>query len=259
MQMKWSLVLVAAAMLVVSPGAAAAGKWQRIFDGRTLNGWTPKFSGHPAGVNARDTFTVQDGAIRVSYANYKSFDGLFGHLAYKRPYAAFRMRFDYRFSGKPVRGVENWQHSNSGLMFLAQSPQSMARDQKFPASMEMQLLGAERPEPEPTGNLCTPGTNVVMNGKLETEHCINSSSPIIPNGRWVRAEVEVTRAGEVTHNIDGEAVIRYSAPQFDPTDADAKPLIAAADGKLAIDRGYVYLQAEGHPVEFRNIEVMELE
>jgi 3-keto-disaccharide hydrolase len=258
MQMKSSLAFVAAAMLVATPGAAATGKWQRIFDGRTLKGWTPKFSGHPAGVNVRDTFVVRNGAIRVSYAKYKSFDGLFGHLAYKRPYSAFRIRFDYRIFGKVLPKVEPWQHSNSGLMFLAQSPESMARDQKFPVSMEMQLLGAERPEPSPTGNLCTPGTNVVMNGKLETTHCILSTSPIIPNGRWVHAEVEVTRDGKVTHFIDGRAVIRYSAPQYDPTDAEAKPLIAAAGGKLAIGGGYFYLQAEGHPLEFRNIEVMEL-
>ena len=257
--MKLSLAFAAAAMLIAPPGAAATGKWQRIFDGRTLNGWTPKISGHAAGENVRNTFVVRNGAIRVSYANYKSFDGLFGHLAYERPYSAFRIRFDYRFYGKTLPGVESWQYSNSGLMLLAQSPQSMTLDQKFPVSLEMQLLGAERPEPSPTGNLCTPGTNVVMIGKLETMHCILSTSPVIPNGRWVHAEVEVTRAGEVTHFIDGKAVIHYSAPQYDPADADAKPLIVASGGKLAIDGGYFYLQSEGHPIEFRNIELMELE
>jgi hypothetical protein len=144
-------------------------------------------------------------------------------------------------------------------MLLGQAPESMTLDQKFPVSLEMQLLGAERPEPSPTGNVCTPGTNMVLKGKLETTHCINSLSPIIPNGRWVHAEAEVTRDGQVTHYIDGKAVMRYADPQYDPTDADAKPLIAAAGGTLAIRSGYIYLQSEGHPVEFRNIELMKLD
>jgi hypothetical protein len=122
----------------------------------------------------------------------------------------------------------------------------------------MQLLGAERAEPSPTANLCTPGTNVVMNGKLETTHCINSTSPVIPNGRWVKAEVEVDHAGNVTHFVEGVPVIRYSAPQYDPADADAKPLIARSGGQLAISGGYLYLQSEGHPVEFRKIEILPL-
>lgn len=255
--MKFSLVFAAAGLLL-APSNATAAKWQRLFDGKSLKGWTPKITGHRAGENYRDTFIVRNGAIRVSYAKYKNFDGLFGHLAYKRPYSAFRIRFDYRFFGQSVPGIEDWQHSNSGLMMLAQPPQSMTLNQKFPVSLEMQLLGAERPDPSPTANLCTPGTNVVMKGKLETTHCILSSSPIIPNGRWVHAEAEVTRSGEVTHFINGKAVMHYSASQYDPTDADAKPLIAAAGGKLMIGGGYLYLQSEGHPIEFRNIELIEL-
>jgi hypothetical protein len=232
----------------------------RIFDGKSLEGWTPKITGHPAGYNYRDTFRAEDGKIRVVYDGYERFDKRFGHLAYKRPTTgAFRVRFQYRFYGKTLPGTENWQHSNSGLMFLAQSPETMTRDQEFPVSMEMQLLGTPRPVREATGNLCTPGTHVVMKGKLEKTHCILSSSPIYPNGRWMRAEVEVTRDGRVTHFIEGKPVLRYSAPQYDTDDADAKPVIAAAGGKLAVTGGYLYLQSEGHPVEFRNVELMELD
>jgi len=255
--MKKMIVALLAAMLMAAPASAAPGQWHRIFDGRTLKGWTPKISGRPVGDNYLDTFVVRDGAIRVSYAKYHGFDGRFGHLAYKRPLSAFRIRFDYRFTGDTLPGVADWQYSNSGLMLLGQDPATMALDQKFPVSLEMQLLGAERPEPTPTGNLCTPGTNVVLHGKLETTHCIISSSPIIPNGRWVHAEALVTRDGQMAHFINGIPVISYSAPQLDPTDGDAKPLIAAAGGKLAISSGYIYLQSEGHPIEFRNIELME--
>lgn len=252
------LFAAAAAALLASPAHAQSGKWKRIFDGKSLNGWTPKITGHALGDNYLDTFQAKNGALRVSYDRYAKFNGKFGHIAYKRPVAAFRMRFQYRFYGKTLPDVENWQYSNSGLMMLGQNPRTMTRDQKFPVSIEVQFLGAERPTPSPTANLCTPGTNVVMNGKLHTEHCTNSSSPILPNAQWVRAEVEVTRDGRVTHFINGKPVMRYSAPQYDPTDADAKPLIARAGGKLMVRSGYLYLQSEGHPVEFRNIELMEL-
>ena len=252
------IAILCGALVIAAPADAKPGKWQRIFDGRTLKGWTPKITGAPAGENVGNSFTVANRAIRVTYEGWSKFDGRFGHLAYNRPVGAFRLRFQYRFFGKTLPDVEDWQHSNSAAMLLGQSPQSMGRDQKFPVSVEMQLLGADRPNPEPSGNLCTPGTNVIIDGKLVTQHCKLSSSPILPNGQWIKAEAEVTTDGRVTHFINGKPVFRYSEPQYDPTDADAKPLIATAGGALAIKGGYIYLQSEGHPVEFRNIELMEL-
>ena len=234
------------------------GGWRRLFDGRTLDGWTPKITGHALGEDPLGTFRVKDGAIQVSYDRYEKFAGQFGHLAYRAPFSAYRVRFEYRHSGRWLPDVENWQQSNSGIMLHGQPPETMGRDQKFPVSIEVQLLSAERAEPSSTGNLCTPGTHVVMNGKLETQHCINSSSPVIPNNRWVRAEIEIDRAGNVTHFIEGQPVLRYSAAQYDPTDPDAQPLIARAGGRLAVEGGHLYLQSEGHPVEFRNIELKPL-
>lgn len=257
--MKKLLVAFLALAPIASSPAEAAGKWRRIFDGKTLSGWSPKIRYEDFGRDRSRTFRVQDRAIRVSYDGYDRFGARFGHLAYHRPVEApFRIRFQYRFYGDYLPDVQNWQHSNSGLMFLAQAPDTLRLDQEFPVSMELQLLGADGAEPRSTGNLCTPGTHVVMAGRLVTEHCINSSSVTIPNGRWVRVEVEVRTDGSVTHSIDGRPVMRYSEPQLDPTDADAKPLTAAAGGQLTIKSGHLYLQSEGHPVEFRNIELMEL-
>ncbi|TFI57315.1 DUF1080 domain-containing protein [Sphingomonas parva] len=248
------LLLVAAA----TPAAAKPG-WQRIFDGRSLAGWTPKITGQAVGVDPARTFRVKDGAIAVSYEDYGGrFAGRFGHLAFKRPVGAFRLRLDYRFTGTWLPDVEGWQHSNSGIMVLGQDPATMARDQKFPVSIEVQLLGPDGPLPA-SGNLCTPGTNVVMAGRLETEHCIRAAGSATPYGRWMRAEIEVTRDGRITHWIGGKKVLSYSEAQLDPADPDARPLIAAAGGTLRIARGWLYLQSEGHPVEFRNIALMELD
>jgi hypothetical protein len=233
--------------------------WIRLFDGRTLSGWTPKIRGHALGQDSLRTFGVENGAIRVSYRNYGKFGKRFGHLAYRSPFSAYRLRFQYRFSDRWLPDVENWQQSNSGAMLHGQPPESMTRDQEFPVSIEVQLLGAERAEPSPTANLCTPGTHVVMNGKLETTHCINSSSRVMPNGRWIDAEIEVDRDGNFTHFVEGKPVLRYSGAQYDPDDADAKPLIARSGGGVGLRGGYIYLQSEGHPVEFRNIALKPLD
>jgi len=250
-------ILPVLALLGAAPAPEA--KWQRIFDGKTLAGWTPKITGRAVGEDPLGMFTVHDGAIRVSHAKYKAFTGEFGHLFWKAPLRAYRIRFDYRLIGRPLRGIKVWQTSNSGLMFHSQAPDTMRRDQAFPVSLEMQLLGVPRPVQEPSGNLCTPGTTVVINGKRDLRHCILSSSPLLPVGRWTQAMVEVMPSGEITHFINGKAVLHYAAPELDPEDEDAKPLMARAGGKVQLNQGYLALQSEGHQVEFRNIELHLLE
>jgi hypothetical protein len=234
-------------------------KWVPLFDGKSLEGWTPKISGYTLGEDPLDTFRVKNGAIQVSYDRYSDgFRKRFGHLAYRAPLKSYKIRFEYRLTGRPLPDVESWQQSNSGIMLHGQPPSTMTKDQSFPVSIEVQLLGAERTEPAPTANLCTPGTHVVMNGVLETTHCLNSTSPIVPNGRWIKIEILVDRAGNFTHFVDGGQVMHYRAAQYDPGDPDAKNLIAAARGNLRIEQGYIYLQSEGHPVEFRRLEVQVL-
>ncbi len=255
--MRFLMALPLLALIGAAPAAEA--EWEPIFDGSTLDGWTPKITGRAVGEDPLGMFTVHDGAIRVSHANYPKFEGEFGHLFWKAPLGAYRIRFEYRLFGESLPGIQEWQASNSGLMFHAQAPETMRRDQLFPVSLELQLLGVPRPTEEPTGNLCTPGTTVVIDGKRDMRHCINSSSPLLPLGRWTRVELEVLPTGEITHFIDGEPVLRYSAPELDPEDADAKPLIEAAGGKTELRQGYFALQSEGHQVEFRNIEVMRLD
>jgi hypothetical protein len=255
--MKFLLVPLCA--LLIGGAPAPDAQWEPIFDGETLEGWTPKITGRAVGEDPLDMFTVHEGAIRVSHANYPKFEGEFGHLFWKAPLGAYRIRFEYRLFGDTLPGVEGWQASNSGLMFHSQAPDTMARDQKFPVSLELQLLAVPRPTEEPTGNLCTPGTTVVFDGLRDERHCILSSSPLLPLDRWTRVELEVLPNGEITHFIDGEPVLRYSGAELDPADGDARPVIAAAGGKLELRQGYIALQSEGHQIEFRNIELQRLD
>ena len=233
-----------------------AEKYRSIFNGKNLDGWTVKIKGYPAGKNFKDTFRVEDGVMKVGYAGYGKFDDRFGHIFYKEKFSHYRIRLEYRFVGDQIQGGPGWAFRNSGIMLHCQDPKTMRVEQDFPVSIEVQLLGGGATGRRTTANLCTPGTNVVMDGKLQTRHCFSSKSKTYRGDQWVKVEVEV-RGGEVIeHFVNGESVMRYTKAQYDPRDADAKQLIKK--GQLELTEGYISLQSESHPVEFRKIEVQQL-
>lgn len=248
---------VLACLVLVGPASAADG-FVPLFNGKDLTGWTPKITGYDLGVNFGDTFRVEGGVLRVSYDKYDEFKGRFGHLFYKEPFGHYVLRVEYRFVGEQCKGGPGWAVRNSGVMLHCQDPKTLRKDQEFPVSIEAQFLGGLGKGDRPTGSVCTPGTNVVIGKELVTRHCTNSKSKTFHGDGWVTAEVEVNGGGKVVHRINGEAVMEYEQPQLDPADADAKPLIAARGGKLLLEEGYISLQAESHPVEFRAVEVKVL-
>ena len=257
------MVSIAALTAASSLRARAAdvpqeGKWVSLFNGKDLEGWTPKIKGFALGENHADTFRVEDGVIKVSYAKYDKFNGEFGHLFYKNTFSRYRLRIEYRFLGEQPPGGPAWAFRNSGVMIHGQSPESMSKDQEFPVSIEVQFLGGSGKGERPTGNLCTPGTNVVMDGRLVTRHCTNSASKTYNGEQWVTAEVEVHGDGKVKHRVNGQTVLEYEQPQLDPADKNAKVLIEQRGGRKLLKEGTISLQAESHPVEFRKVEIMEL-
>jgi hypothetical protein len=247
--------LVSAAMPAAAQDKAA---WTQLFNGKDLDGWTPKIKGFEAGDNHLNTFRVENGVIKVSYDEYKQFDNKFGHLFYKDKFSHYNLRVEYRFLGEQSKGGPSWALRNSGIMFHCQSPQSMRKDQDFPVSIEFQFLGGAEKGERPTGSMCSPGTNVVIDGKLVTQHCVNSKSKTFRGDQWVSAELQVRGSGKVKHLINGEVVMEYEQPQYDPKDKDGAALLKMADGKLLIEEGYIALQAESHPVEFRRVEIQVL-
>lgn len=238
-----------------------AGPWRPLFDGRTLDGWTPKIAKHPAGENYRQTFVADHGAIRVSYAGYDKLDGQFGHLFYKTPFKAYSLRLSYRFLDAGLPDTPAWARSNSGIMFHSQSPESMTVDQPFPVSVEFQLLGKDGDAPRPTGSVCTPGITITFDGVKAKEHCTPpADAPTIPNGTWTKVELDVLPSGEVLQKINGAVVQRYAGLTLDPEDTvagGAKPYILAR-GAQPVTEGYIALQSEGYSIEFKDIEIQEL-
>ncbi|MEN6429073.1 MAG: DUF1080 domain-containing protein [Phycisphaerales bacterium] len=251
------MVALAGTGCAATQGIATEGRWISLFNGTDLNGWTPKFAGSELGVNYKDTFRVQDGLLTVAYDQYEKFDGEFGHLFYKDSFSHYRLRVEYRFLGEQTPGGPGWAFRNSGMMIHCQPPATMEKDQSFPVCIEVQLLGGDGSNERSTGNLCTPGTNVVMNDQLITQHCINSTSRTYHGDQWVTAEVEVHGDRLLRHIVNGEIVLEYSEPQLDDSDADARKLLEAG-ADHAVSEGYISLQAESHPVQFRKVELLPL-
>ncbi len=241
----------------ISAEEADNGEWVQLFNGKNLEGWTPKIRYHELGDNFANTFRVEDGLLKVGYEGYDEFNETFGHLFYKDSFSNYRLRVEYRFVGDQCKGGPGWAVRNSGLMIHGEQPETMSKDQDFPVSIEVQLLGGDGSKERTTSNLCTPGTNVVMDGKLFTPHCTKSSSKTYHGEQWVTAEVEVNGNGVVKHIIDGETVLEYSKPQLDDRDAHAKEL-SEKSGTLMLSGGTISLQSESHPVHFRKVELMNL-
>lgn len=252
------LLLSAAALAARAAEPFPVGQWVPLFNGKDLTGWTPKIRGHPAGENFASTFRVENGVLKVAYDRYDPpFRERFGHLFYQGVFSHYRLRAEYRFVGEQVQGGPGWAIRNSGLMLHGQSPESMALDQDFPASIEVQLLGGLGSGKRSTANLCTPGTHVVMDGKLVTRHCTESKSKTYDGDRWVTVEVEVRGSQVINHYVEGEMVLSYTDPQLDEGDASARKLLAAGKSRILAE-GTISLQSESHPVEFRKVELMRL-
>jgi len=234
-------------------------KWTSLFNGKDLDGWTPKITGSEFGENYKNTFRVEDGVIKVAYEGYDEFGGRFGHLFYKQPFSNYKLRLEYRFTDKQCPGGPGWANRNSGIMLHCQDPKTMRKDQDFPVSIECQFLGGFETGERPTASVCSPGTHIVMDGQIITRHCNNSTSKTYRGDEWVKLEVEVHGNGKIKHFINGDLVMEYEEPQLDPGDPDAAKLIEANGGEKRLSGGYVSLQSESSPVEFRNIEVMLLE
>jgi hypothetical protein len=239
-----------------SSKAIQSEEWIQLFNGKDLDGWTIKMAKHPLGENFNNTFRVEDGMMVIRYDEYEQFDGEYGHIFYKNPYSHYKLRVEYRCVGEQVKGGEGWAMKNNGVMYHAQSPESMLLDQQFPVSLEGQLLGGLGDGPRPTGNLCTPGTNVVMNGELITDHCINSTSETYDGEEWVFFELVVYGDSIIHHIVNGDTVLTFTLPQIGGGNGPENYPVPV--GTL-ISFGYIALQAESHPFDFRKIELLNLE
>ena len=243
-------------------------EWVSLFNGKDLEGWDIRITGQPLNDNYKNTFRVEDSMLRVSYDQYEKFDNKFGHIYYKPPFSYYKLKLEYRFVGINLPDAPEWAKLNSGIMIHSQSAESLNIDQGFPVSVECQLLGGSGEGETSTGNVCTPGTQVHMNGSLQTNHCINSSSKTYHGEQWVSGVVEVYGDSLVRHIINGDTVLTYTNLQIGggfvnqtlnwTTGNITDSLYWIKKDGQPLTEGYIALQAESQPIDFRKIELLNL-
>jgi len=234
-------------------------EWIQMFNGKDLEGWIPKIQHHETGENYANTFRVVDGMIEVNYDDYKEgFDDRYGHLFYEKPFSSFHMTWEYRFTDQWLEDAASYTYRNSGVMFHSQAPSTILKEQDWPISVEWQMLAEEEEgEPRPTGNMCSPGTDVYFEGKKDPRHCINSTSPTFQWDEWVRADLIVFADSLVIHLVNGDTVLQYTKPQIGGGTANRFDPKMKVDGQL-LTEGFIGLQSEGQGVLFRDLRIKEL-
>ena len=239
--------VLGAVFILMACSSNKSPQWEPLFNGKDLDNWHVKIRGYELNDNYANTFRVEDGLMKVRYDQYEDgFQDKFGHIFYKEPFSSYLLAVEYRFVGEQAQnGPGAWAYRNSGAMLHGQDPATMELDQDFPNSLEVQFLGGDGSGERSTANLCTPGTQFVKDGELITRHCTTSSSKTFHNDEWVRVEVLVLSDSLMVHYANGEEVLRYEKPQ---TDA----------GEL-IRSGSISLQSESHPIDFRTVEIVNLE
>lgn len=233
-------------------------EWVNLFNGHDLKGWIPKIHHHEVGDNYANTFRAEDGVIEVNYDEYEAFEERYGHLFYKEPFSNFHLKWEYRFTDQWLEDAPIYTFRNSGVMFHSQAPETILKEQDWPISVEYQMLAEENEgELRPTGNMCSPGTDVVFEGEIDDRHCINSTSSTYRWDEWVSAELIVYGDSIVHHLVNGDTVLTYSQPQIGGGVANRFDPTIKVDGQL-LKSGYIGLQSEGQGVLFREIKIKEL-
>ncbi|WP_299669518.1 DUF1080 domain-containing protein [uncultured Polaribacter sp.] len=234
-------------------------QWKNLLTRNDLKDWIVKIKGQKVGENYRNTFQVEDGILKVNYDKYEdTFNNAFGHVFYKNPFSNYKFRMDYRFIGKQLADGSTWANRNSGIMIHCEDPKNMGISQSFPVSIEVQLLGGNGIDERSTGNLCTPGTHVKYNDTLTTQHIVKSSSKTYHGEQWVHIEIEVRNDSIIKHFINGEEVLRYTKPHIGGKIDYNQEVWKSKEG-LPLKSGFISLQSESHPVEFKNIEILNLD
>ena len=258
MCMKKIIVFTLLIIVSLSFVTAKKEKWITLFNGKDIDNWTVKIYHHEVGDNYGNTFRVEDGLIKVRYDQYDHFQDRFGHLFFNTPYSYYKLKFDYRFTGIWRKDAPEYTERNSGVMYHSQDPKTILKEQDWPISVEFQLLaGLDDRLARPTGNMCSPGTDVVFHGVVDPRHCISSSSKTYFGDQWVHAEMIVLGDSLVTHIINGDTVLQYSKPQIGGGVAHGYDPTLKIDGKL-LQSGFIALQSEGQEIDFKNIKLLDL-
>jgi hypothetical protein len=229
--------------------------WVSLFNGKDLKNWQPKIAGYKLGDNYGNTFRVENGILSVRYNQYDSFDNKFGALYYNKKFSNYRLKVEYRFVGETTRGAPSWGFRDGGIQYHCQDPATLGLTQSFPVCLEYNLHGGNGKDERPVGQICASGTFVEISGKRNESFCTPAFVKRTFHGdQWVTAEIDI-RDGKIRHFVNGEEIIQFENPRYDPNHPIGKNFILNGNDK--VNDGYISLQSNSHPMDFRKVEIME--
>jgi len=230
-------------------------KWVSLFNGKNLDGWQMKITGYKLGENFGNTFRVEDGILSVRYNQYDSFRNRFGALYFNKKFSNYRLKLEYRFVGETTAGAPAWGFRDGGIQYHCQPPSTLGLNQNFPVCLEYNLHGGNGKDERPVGEICASGTFVEIDGKRNASYCTPATVKRTFHGdQWVTAEIDI-HDRTITHFVNGEQILQFKNPRYDTAHALGKIFIV--NGNDAVKEGYISLQSNSHPMDFRKIEIME--
>ncbi len=234
-------------------------KWVSIFNGKDLSGWVVKVAGRPVGENLGNVFRVENGIMSVRYDHeaYANFNSQFGALYYNKKLKHYRLKVEYRFVGETAAGAPSWGFRDSGVQYQGQAPETVGLTQSFPVCLEYNLHGGNGKDERPTGEICANGIIVKIDGNPNSSYCTPPTVKRTFHGdQWVTLEIDVTES-KISHFVNGEEILTFTDPRYNPNHELGKTFIV--NGNDRVQSGYISLQSNSHPIDFRKIELMEYE
>jgi Domain of Unknown Function (DUF1080) len=253
--MKRNLILFLPLILFSFAQKPAANTWTILFNGKNLDHWVVKVAGYKLGENYGNAFRVDNGILSVRYDQYDSFRNKFGGLYYDKKFTNYRLKVEYRFVGETAIGAPSWGFRDSGIQYHCQAPSTLDLKQPFPVCLEYNLKGGNGKDERPNGELCLNGTYAEINGERNKSFCNEPTVKRTFHGdQWVTLEIDV-RDGKISHFVNGEEILQFKNPKYDSNHPIAKKFIVG--GNDSVKDGYISLQSNSHPIDFRKIEILE--
>ena len=199
--------------------ALTAGEPVRLFDGSSLDGWTPVLSDDA--VDPATVWSAQDGVL--SCTGKPS-----GYIRTEKEYADYKLSVQWRWTAKP---------GNNGVLVHTGPPNALG---VWPRSQECQLFHENAGDIWVIGTEVTtplegvPGHEKMVRGRRHLNFNDGAEKPV---GEWNTMEI-VCRGDTITISVNGQ-VVNYG---YDST----------------VSSGAISLQSEGAPIEYREIVLTPL-
>lgn len=242
-----------------TPAPAVPGeKWQPLFNGRNLDGWYVLLAGKKKNEDPDQVYQVSDGTVHVFKDTPLGTHTPIGVLVTNKEYSQYRLRFQYKWGEKRFPPREKIIR-DAGLMYHMVGP-----DKVWPMSVECQVQEGD------TGDIFTvytrcrstvdPATksryvSKDQGGVEVTRGDAHGVQRVVKDGNyetpgWNTVEV-VVRGDEAIHIVNGQENNRLWKME--------QPGPKGSPEWIPLTKGRIAFQAEFAELQYRNIEILELE